>query len=147
MSLQINTDRNPAGLHLTCVSLWWSSSQAVPVEDPWSVQPCPPIWACICLTDQRTAVCQSGEEEGSRIRQSSQPAAPSSASPCVSYLPRSFQPAPRQPQSFQGGWEVLEGVKQRWNGELISSSSYMSDCSQWTGYSWTNCAFSPYARV
>ncbi|KAF6731421.1 hypothetical protein FQA47_004798 [Oryzias melastigma] len=60
---------------------------------------------------------------------------------------RSFQPAPRQPQSFQGGWEVLKGVKQRWNGELISSSSYMSDCSQWTGYSWSNCAFSPYARV
>lgn len=87
------------------------------------------------------SVCQHGEEEGSRIRESSQPAAPSSASPCVSRSPGSFLPAPQQPQSqgasVRGGWEVLRGLKRTWNGEQSTSSSYMSDCSQWTCYSWS----------
>lgn len=87
-------------------------------------------------------LCRHGEEEGARIRESSQPAAPSSASPCVSRSPGSFQPAPQQPQSQganAGGWEVLRGLKRTWNSEQSTSSSYMSDCSQWTCCSWSLC--------
>lgn len=55
----------------------------------------------------------SVEEEGSRIRESSQRAAASSAFPCVSHSPWSFQPAHQQPQSqgasVQGEGRCLEG--------------------------------------
>lgn len=39
-------------------------------------------------------------------------------------------------QAFRGGWEVLRGLKRTRNGEQSTSSFYMSDCSQWTCYSW-----------
>jgi len=81
------------------------------------------------------------KDQGSESPSRRQP--PCSASPCVSYLPRSFQPAPHQPQSqganIQRGWEVLRGLERRWNGRQSSSSFYMSDCSQWTCYSWSLC--------
>lgn len=40
-------------------------------------------------------------------------------------------------RAFRGGWEVLRGLKRTWNGKQSTSSSYMSDCSQWTYYSWS----------
>ncbi len=40
-------------------------------------------------------------------------------------------------RAFRGGWEVLRGLKRTWNGKQNTSSSYMSDCSQWTCYSWS----------
>lgn len=65
-------------------------------------------------------LCRHGEEEGARIRESSQPAAPSSASPCVSRSPGSFQ----QPLSNRRAWERTRGdgrCLEDWNGHGTAS--------------------------
>lgn len=89
------------------------------------------------------SVCQPGEEERSRIRESSRPAAPSSVSLClplswvIPASPSASAEQGRERSGGWGGWEVLRGLRQTWIGEQNTSSSYMSDCSRWTCYCWS----------
>lgn len=82
-------------------------SVAFLLKDPLSAQPCS-LWACICGAYQR----RLWKRRDQRIRESSQRAAASSAFPCVSHSPWSFQPAHQQPQSqgasIQGEGRCLE---------------------------------------
>lgn len=130
-------------LPLTCASLWRSFSQAVPVEDPWSKQRCPPTWACICIVDQISSVCVSMEKRRDQGSESPPSRQPHLVHFLVSstYPGHSSQPlSNRRPGSAHwGGWEVLTGLKQSWSGEQSSYSSYMSDCSKWTFSNWSLC--------
>ena len=93
--------------------------------DPRSTQPCPPIWACLCGADQWSAWCLSAPRKRGDQGSESPPdlAAPSSASPCVSRSPRSFQPAPQQLQSqgasVRGGGDG-KGLE-NWSGHGTAS--------------------------
>lgn len=120
----------------TCVSLWWSSSLWLCLIKTLGLHSHALLYGHASVVQIRGLLCisQPVEEEGSSIRESSWQAAVSSASPCVSRFPWSFQPAPQQPQSQRTGREVLRGLKQTWNSEQ-STTSYMSDCNQWTCYS------------
>lgn len=124
-------------LRITCMSLWWSFTWLWLIKSlgllrhvlPYEHASVEGLRGLLSLS-----VCRRGQTRDQRVL----PAAPSSTSPCVSCSPGSFQPAPRQPQhqgaSVWGGWEVLRGLERTWNSDH-STSSYMSDCSQWSCYS------------
>lgn len=131
----MNERKAPAVLCLTCVSLCWSSALCLMKTLG--------LHSHALLYGQASAgqirglpcVCQHGEEEeGSRSRESLlahllvSPALPGhSSQPLSSRRARAFR---------GGGGEVLRGLRRTWSGEQsTSSSSYMSDCSQWTCYS------------
>lgn len=103
-------ESNPShGASYLCVSVVVFASVAALLKHPLSAQPCSPLWAYICGTDQRRL--WKRRDQGSESPPSEQPR-PSSAFPCVSHSPWSFQPAHQQPQSqgasIQGEGRCLE---------------------------------------
>lgn len=144
-SAQINKDGNQAEKPQLCCLL------------PACLCACPPQWlylmkilvlrshallyghASVGKIRGLPCIYQPGEEEGSDSPPSQQTRlAHLLVSPAL--LGHSSQPLSNRRArewAFRGGWEVLRGLKQTCNGEQSTSSSYMSDCSQWTCYCWS----------
>lgn len=63
--MEIRRESSPScGASYLRVSVVVLLSVAVLDRDPWSTQPCPPIWACICGADQRSALYLSACRRG-----------------------------------------------------------------------------------
>lgn len=120
----------PAVVPLTCVSLWWSSSLWPCLIETLGLHSHALLYGHASVGQIRglPCVCQPVEEEGSMIRESSRQATASSASPCVSHSPWSFQPAPQQPQS-QGASVRGEGrCLEDWSGHGTASRAPPPTC-------------------